>query len=71
MVRKYKRKRPAVDESKIKAAVIAVRRENMSVRSAAKLHGVGRTTLSNYLRDTSEEKAIAIANIDKPYNGFD
>lgn len=57
MVRNYKRKKPAVDQSKMKAAVIAVRCKNMSRNKAADFYGVSRASLTNYLKQTTEEQA--------------
>lgn len=57
MVRKYKSKKDPIDKSKMKAAVLSVRRDGMKVRAAAKLHGVKNSTLHDWLKKTSEEQA--------------
>lgn len=56
MVRSYKRKKPGIQVSKMKQAVLSVRRDKMSVRNAANLHGVKRATLSDWLKRTNEEQ---------------
>lgn len=57
MVRTYKRKKEPIDESKIKGAVLSVKRDGMSVRAAAKLYGVKNSTLQDWLKNTTEEQA--------------
>lgn len=57
MVRTYKRKTPEIDKEKMKLAVLSVRRDKLSVRRAAELHGVKWTTLSGWLKRTSNEQA--------------
>lgn len=59
MVRNYKRKKPAVDAAKMRAAVLSVRRDKMGLRQAAKLHNVSKSTLSDWLKQTNEEQAVA------------
>lgn len=69
MVRKYKPKREQVlDKDELKAAVLSVRCDKMSVRKAAELHGCKWTTLSSWLKKTNAEQA-ADGNVTLIVNG--
>ena len=54
MVRTYKRKNEQIDISKIKEAVLSVKQNNMSVRNAACFYGVKKSTLSDWIKRSSE-----------------
>lgn len=58
MVRTYKRKKAPIDKEKLKAAVISVLRDKMSLRKSAELHGVKWNTLNDWVKKTSEESDL-------------
>ncbi|XP_071646064.1 uncharacterized protein [Temnothorax longispinosus] len=60
MVRTYRRKTTPVDKEQLKKAVLAVRKDKMSVYAAAKQFDVRRTTLNNWLKKNNDE----IENLD-------
>lgn len=57
MARKYTRKTPKIDKEKMKAAVLAVLRDKVSVRRAVDIYGVKRSTLQNWLKNNTAEEA--------------
>ncbi|XP_055307136.1 tigger transposable element-derived protein 6-like [Sitodiplosis mosellana] len=57
MVRNYKRKKPQLEKEKLKLAVLSVLRDKKTIRTAAKEHGVNRTTLQNWVKNKTEEQA--------------
>lgn len=59
MVRTYKRKSAPVDKEKIKAAILAVRQDKMSIRQTAKKFGIKNSTLQGWLKNTTAENEIA------------
>ncbi|XP_071582164.1 uncharacterized protein [Temnothorax nylanderi] len=60
MVRTYRRKRTPVDKEQLKKAVLAVRKDKMSVSAAAKQFDVRRSTLNDWLKKNNDE----IKNLD-------
>ena len=50
MVRNLKRKTPSINKDAMKKAVVAVRKENLSKSAAARLFGVSRSTLNDWLK---------------------
>lgn len=58
MVRTYKRKTAPIDKEKMKAAILAVRQDKMSVRKAAKKFGISNSTLQDWLKKSTDENVV-------------
>lgn len=59
MVRKYKRKTEKASRDQLKLAVISVLRDKKSLKSAASLYGVSKTTLHRWVHSTTAEQAMS------------
>lgn len=55
MVRTYKRKSAPIDKEKMQAAILAVRRDKISIRQAAKTFGIKNSTLQDWLKKTTDQ----------------
>lgn len=60
MVRTFHRKTTPIDKEQLKKAVLAVRKDKMSVSAAAKQFDVRRSTLKDWLKKNNDE----IENLD-------
>ena len=50
MVRNYKSKKASFNKDKLAAALFEVKNNKTSIKAAAKMHGVARSTLSDWLK---------------------
>lgn len=54
MVRTYRRKTTPIDKEQLKKAVLAVKKHKIQIRVAAKVFGVPKSTLSDWLKKNDE-----------------